>query len=576
MTQPSYLPSSSLELRAEKAICFLLLLLIPNLASSETYHFAAHGGGAKKEELLDFKVDNSENSYALIKYDSAVSFGNDSYTNSSKNSLIVQYDENGNQLMTKDIAAEGSNALFGALGVSPDGMVVVATATKPGSLDGHDVYSGTFIGKLGPKGDFEWVLQPIQTIDRVRQFLAFRVTAIEITQGDIYVAATANGKITLNGVTDPGYAIDNQQSALLIKLDSQGNVQWIKHIPTPGVNNHPTIGGGMDHILPSADGSHIYVAGKVGDGSYNPYEVAFVAKFRTDGSFLWVKRTSSSGSASWGLAEASNGDLITGFEIGGAQQIDFGDGATLEPSDTGWFGALMKLNPDGQVKTLEYVTDALYSDANNIGARNLLRLFHLTVDQHDQVILMGEVVGTHKFKNNIEVTSTPGLAGASKDVAIIVSDLEFNPLEAYANTGSNNEWGRKCVTKGDKIYFSGEYDSFSHPFLGSYSPQFGDFTFESAGNQDIYVASVSTRALPTSPLLPELQLNFNRQGNALILSWASSYSNASVESSATLKPDSWSPIDSQPSLESDRWQLTLPFPNSAISNAAFYRLSNQE
>jgi hypothetical protein len=57
-----------------------------------------------------------------------------------------------------------------------------------------------------------------------------------------------------------------------------------------------------------------------------------VAKFETDGTFLWVKKTSSPGVDSWGIAEASNGDLITGFGIGGAQVIDFGEGATLEAS----------------------------------------------------------------------------------------------------------------------------------------------------------------------------------------------------------------------------------------------------
>lgn len=578
MKQHPLLSNPLVSFLSEKKICFLLLFLVSNSAFSETYHFAAHGGGSKKEELLDFKVDNAENSYVLLKYDTNVTFGSDTYSNKSKNSLIVKYDKNGNQLMTKDIVTETPNTLFGALGVSGDGRVVVAASTLPGTLDGHDVYGGTFIGKLGSDGNFEWVLQPIQTIDRVRQFLEFRVTAIEVIQDAVYVAATANGRITLDGVTDPGYSLENLQSALLIKMDSTGSINWIRQVPTPDVNNHPSIDGGMDHILPSADGQSVYVAGKVGDGSYNPYEVAFVAKFKTDGSFSWVKRTSSSGADSWGLAEAKNGDLITGFGIGGAQLIDFGDGSKLEPSDTGWFGGLLRLDKNGNVKTLKYVTDALYSDASNIGAQNMLRLFHVTVNDKDQTILMGQVIGTHKFKNDIEAISTPGLVGASKDVAIIVTDLDFNPIEAYAGTGGNNEWGRKCVTKGNKIYFSGEYDSYSHPFFGSFKPQFGAYSFESAGNQDIYVASVSTAAdsTPPVPSLPELSLNITRQANSLTLSWPSAYSNAVLEFSSTLSPDSWGTLSSPPSLENDHWQLTLPSPQPDLDALGFYRLRSQE
>ena len=547
----------------------LALLLTSASAIGQTYHFAAHGGGSKKEEFLDFKVDDAENSYVLLKYDSDVTFGADSYTNPSKNSLFVKYDKDGNQLMTKDIVAEWPNFMFGALGVSEGGVVVMAARTKTGTIDGLDVYGGNFIGKLGNDGNFEWILQPIDSIEGSRQFLEFRVTAIEVTGDDIYVAATADGKITLNGVTDPGYATDNETSALLIKMDLEGNVLWIRNIPTPGVANHPTIDGGMDHILPSADGEHIYVAGKVGDGSYNPYEVAYVAKFKTDGTFLWVKKTSSSGSVSWGVAEASNGDLISGFGVGGSQVIDFGDSAMLEGSATGWQGALVRFDKDGNVKTLTYLADAMFNDTSGINPSNAVRLYHLTVDQNDQVILLGEIRGTLTFKNDMEIMSTPGLVGGSPDVAIIVCDLDFNPVEIFSNTGGNNEAAHKGVSKGDKLYFSGIYESFSHPALGTYKPQFGDFTFESAGDQDVFVTSLS---IPIPPVPPEVRLTIAQQSDSLVLSWPSFVEGAAPESSSNLGSDSWGAIDSTPTLVEDQWQLIL----SGIPASSFYRLRYEE
>ncbi len=95
-------------------------------------------------EFLDFKLDGAENSFVPLKYDGNVTFGDDSYTNPSRNSLLVKYDKGGNQLMTKDIVAESPGFVFGAIGVSGNGVVVVAAPTKAGTLDGHEVYGGSF------------------------------------------------------------------------------------------------------------------------------------------------------------------------------------------------------------------------------------------------------------------------------------------------------------------------------------------------------------------------------------------------------------------------------------------------
>ncbi len=552
-----------------KRVGLSFLLLASFSAHGQTYQFAARGGGTGKEEFLDFKIDDAENSYVLLKYDGNVTFGDDSYSNPSLNTLIVKYDKDGNQLMTKDIVAEAPGLVFGAIGVSADGVVVAAAPTEPGMLDGQEVYGGTFIGKLGGDGNFEWVLQPIDSIDGTRQFLEFRVTAIEVAENEIYVAATADGKITINGFTDPGYASDNETSALLIKLDLDGNVLWIKNIPTPEVANHPTIDGGMDHLLISKDGEHIYAAGKVGDGSYNPYEVAFLAKFKTDGTFLWLKKTSSTGSDSFGVAEASNGDLITGFGVGGSQIIDFGDGASLEGSETGWLGALARFDKDGNVKMLAYVADALFSDKSSISSTTSLRLYHLTVNQADQAILMGEIAGAHSFKNGIETASTPGLVGASPDVAIIVCDLDFNPLNFYSNTGGNNEAAHKGASKGNKLYFAGIYESFTHPALGAFKPQFGEFTFESAGDQDVFVVSL-TVPIPQPP--PQIRLDILKQENSFTLSWPSIVSDAALEFAPELDSESWSILDLTPILVGEQWEVVVPI----VDDAGFYRLRYQD
>lgn len=469
-----------------------LFLFATGFSFSQSYNFAVHGGGTNKEEFGDFKIDDAGNSYVIYKYDGNVTIGDISYSNSNKNSVVAKYAEDGSLVMTKDIVAEGTNFLFCALGVSGDGDVVVASLTKSGVLDGVGVYGGTFIGKIGVDQNFEWVLQPVDMVDRVRQFLEFRVTAIEVFDDAIYVGATADGKISIGGKTDPAYSIANDQSALLIKLNMDGETQWIQQIPTPGVDNHPSIGGGMDYILPSNDGMHLYVAGKVGDGSYNPYEVAYVAKFKKDGTFIWVRKTSSSGADSWGVVETSTGDLITGFGVGGAQTIDFGNGPSLEPSDKGWFGAVAMLDKDGNVKTISYVSDAFYEDASTIGGSNMIRLYNVLISPDDKLIFLGNIVGTNNFKNDLATTSQAGIANIpAQDVLIMETDLNFNPLSVIAHTGGNNEWGNKGAMMEDKLFFSGNYESYTHPFYGTFQAEFGDNVFMAMGDQDVYIASLN-------------------------------------------------------------------------------------
>ncbi len=556
------------------AICHLIYVLSPCSILGQTYYFASHGGGSEKDEFLDFAVDAAENSYALLQYKDDVTFGGDTYNSSSRNTLLVKHDRNGNQVLTKNIVSEASGPLFGAVGVSDSGVVAVAAATMEGTLDGIPVESGNFIGKLGADGNFEWALQAVHRIDLVRQFNKFRITAVEVSQNAIYVGASTDGRVLINGVTDPVYEIESGDTALLIKISYGGQVQWIKNIPTPGVANHPYINGGLDHILASNDGQSIYVAGKFGDGSYNPYEVAYVAKFKTNGDFLWVSKTSSSGSESWGIAETSSGDLITGFQVGGPQRIDFGNGPALEESEVGWFGALARLDSNGNIKTLKYVADALYADSSNFGVQKLLSLHHLSVNAGDQVFLTGSIVGTHPFNNNLEVTSSSGLLGTSQDMILIQTDLDFNPIEVHANTGANNEKGRKVVNQGSTIYVSGEYDSYSHPFLGTFKPQFGDYTFESAGNLDIFVASIAGPDVP--PVATQAEINITQQGNNFILSWPETITGAEVQSSSSLTPDSWGAFGGTPTLNGDLWQVTLPPLQPGGATSVFYRISYPE
>ena len=288
-----------------------------------------------------------------------------------------------------------------------------------------------------------------------------------------------------------------------------------------------------------------------------------------DGAFVWLRKTSSSGSDSWGITEASNGDVVTGFGVGGPQVIDFGDDAILDESPTGWLGALARFDKNGNVRALRYVSEALLVEGSSLTPSNMMRLHHVTLDLSDHVVLIGRTVGNHSLKNDIVLNSTSGLLGTSEDVAVVVCDLDFNPIEAHADTGSNNEAAHKGVVRNGKLYFAGEYESYSHPFLGNFGPQFGDHSFVSAGDQDIFVTSLG---LPIfgSPLA--IGFSLSAQSGEMTLSWPATFSGVVVNASADLSSNAWTAPELTPSLENDQWTVTIPLE----ANAAFFRLIQED
>ena len=133
----------------------------------------------------------------------------------------------------------------------------------------------------------------------------------------------------------------------------------------------------------------------------------------------------------------------------------------------------------------------------------------------------------------------------------------------------NNESAHKGFSKGDKLYFSGWYESFTNDFFGSFKPQFGEFTFESAGDQDIFVASL-TVPIPQPP--PQILLIILKQESSFTISWPSIVSDAALEFAPELDADSWDVLDLIPSLVDERWEVVVPI----VDDAGYYRLRYQD
>ncbi len=479
---------------------FVALWLISALAMAQTYEFAVHGGGTEKEEFWDMDVDASGNVYSFIMYRTNVSFGADAFTNSNKNGLIVKHDANGNQLFTVDIPSEQPNFLNGAIGVSDDGQIFIGSKAPAGDLGGKTAYLGGFIAKVNNDGNLAWILQPVRQVDGGNFSQdQFKVRSVEVFGTDVYVGADLDADGVLGGVSSAF------TGAVLIKLSLDGTVKWIKGIPNTGISApHDYIGSGLDYIIQAKDGS-IYVAGKAGDGSYNDWEVAFVAKFNSDGTHQWTRRTSSSGADSWGVAELSTGDIITGFDVGGAQVIDFGTGETLEPSTTGWLGAMAMFNKEGVLQGMHYTTDALYADVSNINSKNLITINNFAVTASDEIIFLGNMVGENRFNNEMTITSQAGILGASQDAFLLVTNRDLQILQAFAHTGGNNEWGLKGQVNGDSFYFAGDYESYVHQFYGTFQAEFGEYSFPSAGDQDVYIARINLKSSSSVNDLKEIR-----------------------------------------------------------------------
>jgi hypothetical protein len=268
--------------------------------------------------------------------------GMNAKSTNSDDLYVVGFDRKGTAqwlLTGGGVDSDGVNAIA----ATEDGGWIIAgsfadvaeiTGTKLKSLGKTDA----FLGKIGPKGDVEWM----KSFGGPSDDTFFRV-AVD-AQGSIFVLGTFVYSASFGGETFKA-AGNSDTDILLAKYDSTGNHVWSKRFG----NTFNDVAGGLA-VDPAGN---VTFTGSfdesitVGDSEYMSKGASdvVVAKFTTGGDFQWVKTYGGDREdVGFGIAADAAGNLtVTGWF---STKVDFGKGE-LESPNLNKDVFLVKLDPSG-------------------------------------------------------------------------------------------------------------------------------------------------------------------------------------------------------------------------------------
>jgi hypothetical protein len=245
--------------------------------------FAKTMGGSDQDEATSI-IQSSDGGYVVAGRTWSFGAGNEDI-------YVVKLDSSGNVVWTKTIGGSSSDFAL-SITQSSDGGYAVAGWTESFGAGGYDMY----VVKLDSSGNVQWA----KTIG----------------------GSGGDGANSIIQSSDGGYVVAGQTYSpgaggdiYVVKLDSSGNVQWAKTIGGSG-------GDGANSIIQSSDGGYVVAGLTRSFGAGN--EDIYVVKLDSEGNVQWTKTI---GGSAWdeahSIIQSSDGGYVVAgltrsFGAGGA------------------------------------------------------------------------------------------------------------------------------------------------------------------------------------------------------------------------------------------------------------------
>lgn len=312
------------------------------------------------------------------------------------------------------------------------------------------------------------------------------------------VYTTGSAADNNNNIIVIGYCLGNvriagleytitQPSAFILKLDSDGEMIWVKFI-----NSNQSI---KANAVAVDDNGNIYVTGEFsGTANFDSHSLtstvinAFIVKYNSSGFVEWIKRGISSGIAR-GNDISIKGDLL--FTCGYGNPIMFDSLTAME----GGFTVIH--NIDGNIVNL-------FQNGNGS--------FKLTVDSDTNIIVYtGQPTGYYPRLNKYSLSGNLLWEAQPGTISKKLCTDENKNIFVLSTHPSLGIWLQKFDTLGNVIIFTSLYGGIPNfgsgitltyqnklAFCGYYSSgfQFGDSTLQSNGFTDFFLAVVDTSFSP--------------------------------------------------------------------------------
>jgi hypothetical protein len=377
----------------------------------------------------DIKVDNLGNSYVTGYFNVCRDFGGTTVCSAGGiDMFLAKYDYNGNLIWVKRGGGADSD-----LGYSLD------------ITDNHVYVTGAFIGNAN-----------------------FNTPS-----------ATGSNELVSRGMFEFSA---NDQDIFLAKYTLDGDLVWIRR--AGGVN--------YDYAKSIAVyDNNVYITGNFSnDADFNTPTLSgtneissagnsdiFVAKYTSDGDFIWAKRAGGAGSDFGQTIAISNGNIYVGGDFAGTANFNtpsaIGFNELVANGGGNSDGFITKYDVDGNVLWMRRMGSTDYDEVTSIAVHN------------NEVYAVGAFRFTANFNTPSAAGSNELISAGQHDIFITKFDENGNFQWAKRGGASGYERPEKAVANANGVYLTGTFIftiNFNTPSAT------GSNSITSAGNDDMFIA----------------------------------------------------------------------------------------
>lgn len=322
-------------------------------------------------------------------------------------------------------------------------------------LAGGQSDNGIYISKLSPAGEFIWAKQ-------IPSIIAFGVIEMKVDKGgNVYLTASFSAPTDM----DPGPGTHvltpiGSQDAFIIKLDTNGNLVWVKQFGGPGVtapsgtaldidkNGNIIVCGSFNNTVDFDPGPNTFDLTSTGN-----FE-AFITKLDSNGDFIWAKKLGNFSNV-YGNINLNDvkcdpsGNIYSTGDFSG--NCDFDPGAAtynLDAKGPG-DGFISKLDANGNFVWAKKIGN---SAINN----EIIQPHGIDLDGNNNVYTTGFYLGTQDFDPGSGVYNLPD--EGSFNGYLLKMDTQGNFVWAKGlNGGGTGEGVDLAIDKADNVYVIGDF-----------------------------------------------------------------------------------------------------------------------
>jgi gliding motility-associated-like protein len=511
-----------------KIVLFLLITIIATSfvqAQQPMLEWAKSCNGLLNERVNGIAVDGSGNVYTTgsfegtVDFDSGVGVANLTAVGlGDRDAFVSKFDVNGNFVWVKQFGENPGWEEGFAITVDASGNVYTTGFFKstvdfdPGSgvfnLTETGFGSGDmFISKLDTNGNFIFAKQIGGNGSEIPRAITLDVAGNIYTTGEIDSAMLGTTILTTD--FDPGSAVfplssttGLESDVFISKLDASGNFVWAKNMGgnysdnanslALDASNNVYITGTFRNVAdfdPSTSVANLTAIG-------NSYNDIFVAKYDTNGNYVWAKAFGSTNKDDfgYGIKVDALGNVFSTGTFQGTVDFDSGVGvANIVGNAFGNNNYILKLDTNGI-----YVWAKTFSGT---GAASRA----IDLDSAGNIYTTGYFSGTCDFDPNAAVANITAIGGAAFHfVSKLDSSGNFVWAKGFGNTLNinNNTFGQVIkVDSNFNVHTAGTYNS-----TVDFDPCPTIVNLPAIGGYDIFVQKLNqnTTGSPTFATIPAI------------------------------------------------------------------------